>query len=72
MSAIGPTGEFPEGKLSSDDEGELTIAITVWRGQVRLDFGAPTAWLAMPPALALRIGRTLIQRAIEASEHDPS
>lgn len=49
----GPTGEFPQGKLNPTDEGELKMAISHDEKLVRIDFGKPTAWFAMPKSQAL-------------------
>ncbi len=46
---LGPTGEYPEGKLNSDDEGEFQIAIGAVEGLVKIHFGTPLVWLAMDP-----------------------
>ena len=46
---VGPTGDFPEGKLSKDDKGGLDIALGVYKNEVFMSFGAPVTWLAMPP-----------------------
>ena len=61
---IRPTGKFPEGKLSPDDEGELTIGITEWCGHVRIDFGSPIQSLAMPPDKAVELAKYMIEKAI--------
>jgi len=31
---LGATGEFPQGKLTEEDEGEIRIGITVFNGKV--------------------------------------
>lgn len=43
--ALGPTGQFPEGKLTPEDEGEIRVGITHLDGKVVMDFGKPTAWI---------------------------
>jgi hypothetical protein len=61
-SRPGATGEFPFGKLDNSDEGELTIGIDAdIHGNVRLEFGKPVAWLAMPPAQAASFARLLLR-----------
>jgi hypothetical protein len=58
----GATGEFPFGELDDSDEGELTIGIDAdIHGNVRLEFGKPIAWLAMPPAQAASFARLLLR-----------
>lgn len=56
---------FPRGQISQDDEGEVTLAIYVWRNVVRIDFAEPTTWLGVPPDQARELGRILIKRADE-------
>jgi len=63
---LGPTGEFPNGKLRSTDEGELQLAIGTVEGLVRVEFGTPVAWLAMSPNDARNLARSLIQMAERA------
>ena len=47
---IGATGQFPYGKLRHDDQGELSVAMAAdsQQGVVRMIFGKPVAWLALP------------------------
>jgi hypothetical protein len=59
----GPTGDFPQGKLNADDEGALNIAISQEKGVVRIDFGKPIEWLAMPPDLAFDFASTILVHA---------
>ena len=62
---IGPTGDFPEGKISPTDEGGLTLAVSSWKGEVRIDFGAPVSWLSMPPQTAIKFAEHILARAKE-------
>jgi hypothetical protein len=55
---IGPTGDFPHGKLADDDEGGINVAISRHIApdgsqMVRLDFGKPVTWLSLPREQAL-------------------
>lgn len=63
---LGPTGNFPQGKLKSDDEGEIKIGVTNDKGKVIIDFGKPVAWIGFDPAQAKEIGRLLNLHAIQA------
>lgn len=63
---LGPTGEYPNGKLGSDDQGELTIAIGAEDGLVKLEFGTPVAWLAVSPSDAATIAASLLHMAKRA------
>ena len=63
--AFGPTGKFPLGKLTDDDEGELRIGITTSKGNVVIDFGKNITWIGMPPEQAIQFGELIIKRAKE-------
>lgn len=62
---LGATGKFPMPALSDDDEGELRMAVGFDKlsGLVRLEFGKPTAWLALPPADARALAMTILKHA---------
>lgn len=62
---LGATGKFPMPAVSDDDEGQLTMAIGFDQvnGLVRLEFGTPVAWLALPPAEAIELAKGLLKRA---------
>jgi hypothetical protein len=62
--APGPTGDFPHGRLNPDDEGGLKIAISQEKGVVRIDFGEPTAWIGLPPELALEFASLIAKHAL--------
>lgn len=59
----GPTGQFPLGKLTAHDEGELAIAIGAKDGNVILDFGKPTVWIGFTPTQARLIAQSLNEKA---------
>lgn len=61
--ATGPTGQFPLGKLTPEDEGEIAIGITHTQGKVVVDFGTPTAWIGFTPEQADQIADTLREHA---------
>lgn len=61
---IGPTGKYPDGKISQKDEGELGIGVVDYKGCVLLVFGKKIAWLALRPDQAQLIGKGLIDRAV--------
>ena len=63
---FGPTGRFPRGKLDQHDEGELAMGVFIYRGEVRLEFGKPVAWLALGPDDADALAKLLTQKAAEA------
>ena len=54
---------YPYGKLNKDDEGAATIAIHQEGNTVRIDFGKPVAWLALPPDQAMGLAALLVKHA---------
>ena len=64
---MGATGQYPYGKLHKDDQGELTVAMAVDRSQgvLRMEFGKPVAWLALPAAHARHLAKLLTASADE-------
>jgi hypothetical protein len=67
---LGSTGQFPEGKLNANDEGEIAIAIAAdpETGRVIIDFGPePVAWIGFSPEQAVDLAQTLLKKASDAS-----
>jgi hypothetical protein len=64
----GPTGEFPDGQLNEDDEGELRIAVRHEPGVVILDFGKPVAWIGLPFDQVPNLRDALMHHAQAAGE----
>jgi len=62
----GPTGKFPEGKLTPGDEGELNIGITTYNGNVIINFGKQISWIGLPPETAVKVAQAIIDKAVEA------
>jgi len=64
---LGPTGNFPRGKVSDDDAGELAIGvgIDVPNGIVVVNFGTPVQWLGFSPTQSREIADMLIAKAAE-------
>ena len=62
---LGATGEYPYGKLGKRDEGELTVAMAVdaRHGVIRIEFGKPIGWLALPSAHARQFAKLLLENA---------
>lgn len=58
---LGPTGEFPDGKLNKDDEGQIKIAIgaDLDNKKVVIDFGTLVAWIAMSPQEARQLAEVI-------------
>lgn len=67
ITMTGATGQFPDGKLSDNDEGEIMIGIAVYRGKVLFNFGKPVQGIGFTPEQAEQIGRDLINKAREAA-----
>ena len=62
----GPTGLFPEGKLTEDDQGEIAMAVGHKDGKVIIEFGTPVAWVGMNPIQAKQLAMDLLTHATEA------
>lgn len=60
---LGPTGRFPDGKLTEADEGETRFQIGVVKGKVVLNFGGPTHALGFTPEQALGLADLLRKHA---------
>lgn len=60
---LGPTGKFPEGKLTDNDEGEIKIGITTLKGKIVIDFGKPIHCIGLTKEQAVDIANTLFERA---------
>jgi hypothetical protein len=60
---LGPTGEFPRGKLNADDEGAINIAIASDKAQgvIIIKFGTPTAWIGFPLDQAADFARVILK-----------
>lgn len=72
---IGPTGDFPHGKLNDHDEGGLRVAISSEPDKdiVRIDFGKHIEWLAMPRHMAREFAYAILKHAgvkVEIVEHN--
>jgi len=64
---FGPTGEFPRGKLSEHDEGELIMGVRADKasGVVLLQFGVTVTWVSMTPSDARTLAMMLSKAAAE-------
>lgn len=65
MQQLGATGNYPDGKLTSNDEGEIAFAVGVYHGKVVVNFGKPIASLGMTPKQARDFALLLRKRANE-------
>lgn len=68
---LGPTGEFPGGRLNDSDGGALTIGMKADQGNVVIAFGTFVDWLGMPPDDAIEFAQRIITLAesIKKSKH---
>jgi len=64
---VGPTGKFPDGKLTTHDEGELTLSIGLMHKTIVMDFGVPVAWIGFT-AEAVAIAEKLVSAAEQAEK----
>lgn len=64
---VGATGEFPQGQLNEDDEGELRIGIgnDVESKTVIVNFGKKVAWIGLDKASALQVADSIRDHAME-------
>jgi hypothetical protein len=62
---LGPTGNFPQGKINADDEGELGVAISAQNQHVVVEFGSRVSWIAMSPTEARTFAALIRSRANE-------
>jgi hypothetical protein len=69
---LGATGQFPRGKMNTDDEGELQFAVgsDPDKHKVIINFGKPVAWIGISPADAEQIAQSLIKHARRARGGD--
>jgi hypothetical protein len=64
LPKLGPTGTYPRGKLSPDDEGGLVIAIGGdEHGNVKIKFGKKVAWVGMTQEHAIQVAMTILKKA---------
>ena len=60
---LGPTGKFPDGKLTEADEGEIEFSIFGKDGKVVIEFGSPVHWVGMTPPQAAAVAEALLKHA---------
>jgi hypothetical protein len=64
---LGPTGDFPHGKLNADDEGGLMIAISHAEypaGEtVMIQFGTKVSWIGLPNEMAIEFALNILKHA---------
>lgn len=64
---LGPTGEFPHGKLNDSDEGALTMAISHAEfpadHTVMIQFGTKVSWIGLPQETAIEFALNILKHA---------
>lgn len=68
MKQLGATGQFPNGKIDENDEGEIKIAIGSKSGTVFIEFGTSVRWIGFTPQQARQVAATIIEHANMAYE----
>lgn len=64
-------GEFPNGRLNSDDAGALALAIAVEDGKVCMHFAKSVEWIGFTPQQAMDLANLLMQNARKAGSKEP-
>lgn len=62
---LGATGQFPGGKLTPDDEGQIQFAVGELEGKVVINFGKPVVSIGMSPIEARQLAKSLHAHARE-------
>jgi hypothetical protein len=61
--ALGPTGDFPRGKLNEGDEGGLKLQVVTTDRTVVIAFGKDVSWIGMTKATALELAAAILKSA---------
>ncbi len=61
--ALGPTGQFPQGRIGPHDEGELKVAIGIEAGKIVVNLGKSIDWFAVTAEGARGLAAILIKKA---------
>jgi hypothetical protein len=64
-----PERQFLRGKLNQDDEGEISLGVTVDQDVVVIAFKSPVTWIGMPAEQAEELARVLVARAADAKRN---
>jgi hypothetical protein len=60
---LGAQGSFSDGRLGDDDEGDLKLMVGRHKDCVRIDFGKPVGWLALPKGTAMALACAIAKHA---------
>jgi len=58
----GPTGNFPHGKLTEKDKGEMFLSLTIKDNAVVLAFGKEVTWIGFTGNQAIDLGKALLKK----------
>jgi len=56
--------EWPAGRMGADDDGAIYVKVSTDAGKVKIEFAEPVVWFAMPPELAIGLGKSLLSKAL--------
>jgi hypothetical protein len=56
-------GEYPEGRLNTDDEGAVALSVGHEKGKVIITFAHPTAWIGFTPEQAAQLAQSVLDHA---------
>lgn len=60
---IGPTKQYPHGKLNPADRGEIVVGVRVEKDKIVVDFGTDLSWVALTPESAIEFATVLLAKA---------
>jgi hypothetical protein len=64
LPKLGPTGDYPRGKLSEDDEGGLLLAVGHdEKRNVKIKFGKKVAWIGLNSEQAIQFAMLILKQA---------
>jgi hypothetical protein len=63
--SLGAQGTFSNGRINEEDEGDLKIMVGHHADCVRIDFGKPVGWIALPKDVAVSLGKAILTHAGE-------
>lgn len=64
----GPTGNYPDGKLSDDDDGEIQFGICHVERRIIMNFDKPIKWIGFTRDQAIEVANALLKHAEKARD----
>ncbi len=71
QASLGATKQFPEGAVTSSDEGEIKFRVGAEFGRVFMNFGKPVSWIGMTPTQVNQLCSVLMSAMNNARMLDP-